>query len=283
MPHRPFDGFERMRSGPWAAFALLTVVSVSSSAQNTIYLLGEVHDNPQVHAQRFEFFENLLSKNFRPAIAMEQFDRENQPALDRAMRSCKDADCVIEKAGGKGWQWNFYKPVIEKALKFRLPIIAANLSSKDAMKVAREGFAAAISSETLREFNLDAPLDSDLFQQQKLAIDIGHCHTLPQSAFKGMVNAQVARDVWMAKMVREHGTEGLILLAGNGHVRKDIGVYHWLSSAERARTQVISYIEEASDESRRPDASISDRTIRLEPFERGDPCEAFTGKKKVLT
>jgi uncharacterized iron-regulated protein len=125
--------------------------------------------------------------------------------------------------------------------------------------------------------------DNFCVERPQQAIDIGHCHTLPQSAYKGMVNAQVACDVWMAKMVREHGTQGLILLAGNGQVRKDIGVYHWLSSAERARTQVISYIEDASDESRRPDASISDRTIRLEPFERGDPCEAFTGKKKVLT
>ena len=95
--------------------------------------------------------------------------------------------------------------------------------------------------------------------------------------------AQVAREVCMAKMVRKHGTQGLILLAGNCHLRKKIGVYHLLISAELAHTQDISHIEDASDESRRPDVSISDRTIRLEPFERGDPCKAFTGKKKVLT
>jgi uncharacterized iron-regulated protein len=272
-----------MKSGLWAAMALLAVASGSTSAQNTIYLLGEVHDNPNAHAQRFALIEKLLSKNFKPVIAMEQFDRDNQAALDQAMGSCKDSDCVIQKAGGKGWEWNFYKPVIETALKHRLPIIAANLSSKDAMKIARDGFGAAISPDTLRDFNLDAPLNSNLFEQQKKAIDVGHCHTLPASAFKGMVNAQVARDVWMAKTIRDNASHGLILLAGNGHVRKDIGVYHWLSSAERTRTQAIAYTEEESDAVSGSDTSVFDRTIRIEPFERDDPCEAFTGRVKIQT
>jgi uncharacterized iron-regulated protein len=272
-----------MKSVMWVAIALLATVSASASAQTTIYLLGEVHDNPKVHAQRFDLIEKLLSRDFRPVIAMEQFDRDNQAALDQAMNSCKDADCVIQKAGGQGWEWNFYKPVIETALKRRLPIIAANLSSKDAMKIVRDGFGAALSPETLRDFNLYAPLKSDLFEQQRKAIDIGHCHTLPASAFTGMVNAQVARDVWMAKMIRENSTHGLILLAGNGHMRKDIGVYHWLSRAERTRTQVIAYTEDENDTVAVPDTSVFDQTIRIEPFERNDPCEAFTGKIKIQT
>ena len=277
------DGFSRMKSGPLAATALLALACVSASAQNTIYLLGEVHDNPQAHAQRFELIEQLLSKSFEPVIAMEQFDRENQAALDQAMHSCKDADCVIQSAGGKGWQWNFYKPVIETALKRRLPIVAANMSSKDAMKIARDGLGAVIKPEALHDFNLDMPLDSDLFQKQKQAIEVGHCHTLPNSALKGMVNAQVARDVWMAKTIRENASHGLILLAGNGHVRKDIGVYHWLSKAERTRTQVIAYTEDDSDSVSGAETLVFDRSIRIEPFERNDPCEAFTGRVKTQT
>jgi uncharacterized iron-regulated protein len=272
-----------MKSVSWVAITWMAFASVSASAQNTIYLLGEVHDNPKAHAQRFELIEKLLSKNFKPVIAMEQFDRDNQAELDQAMNSCKDSDCVIQKAGGKGWEWNFYKPVIETALKRRLTIIAANLSSKDAMKIARDGLGAAISPQTLQDFNLDVPLENDLFQEQKKAIDVGHCHTLPASAFKGMINAQVARDVWMAKAIRDNASHGLILLAGNGHVRKDIGVYHWLSSAERARTQVIAYTEDESDSVSGPEKSVFDRIIRIEPFERNDPCEAFTGRIKIQT
>ena len=274
-----------MKAAQWAAMALLVVASFSVSAKDTIYLLGEVHDNPKAHAQRFDLIEKLLSDSFKPVIAMEQFDRDNQAALDHAMHACEDADCVIQKAGGKGWEWKFYKPVIETALKLRLSIIAANISSKDAMKIAREGLDAAMSPETLHDFNLDRPLDHDLFEKQKMAIEVGHCHKLPSSAFKGMVNAQVARDVWMAKTIRENASHGLILLAGNGHIRKDIGVYHWLSSAERTRTQVIAYTEDDGDGDAliRPETPVYDRTIRIEPFERDDPCEAFTGRIKIQT
>jgi uncharacterized iron-regulated protein len=268
-----------MRAGHFFAMALLAVACASASAQNTIYLLGEVHDNPEAHAQRFAFIEKLLSKGFKPVIAMEQFDRDKQAALDRAMASCKDADCVIAQAGGEGWLWNYYKPVIDAALKRRLPIVAANLSTADAMKIAREGLAAALSPETLHDFKLDLPLDSALFNKQKEAIDLGHCRMLPASAFKGMVNAQVARDVWMAKTIREKSAHGLILLAGNGHVRKDIGVHHWLSSPERSRTQAIAYSEDQDDAQ---DASVYDRNIRVEPFERDDPCEGFKRRTVAL-
>ncbi|NVO06844.1 MAG: ChaN family lipoprotein, partial [Rhodoferax sp.] len=199
---------------------------------------------------------------------------------DHAMAACADADCVIQEAGGKGWTWNFYKPVIETALKRKLSIVAANVSTADVFKIAREGLAAALSTEVLRDFQLDQPLDAALFDKQKEAIDQGHCHMLPPTAFKGMVNAQVARDVWMAKTVREHAAHGLILLAGNGHVRKDIGVYHWLGSAERARTQALAYTE---DEDEVPDSAVFDRNHRVERVERDDPCEAFAHRPQVQT
>jgi uncharacterized iron-regulated protein len=273
-----------MKRVQWTLVALMAFAGlsacVSASADDSIYLLGEVHDNPQAHAQRFRFMEQLLTKGYKPTIAMEQFDRDKQVDLDRAMSSCKDADCVIEQAGGRGWSWDFYKPVIETALKRRLHIVAANLSSADAMKIARDGLAAVIGAETLHDYNLDQPLDKTLFEKQKEAIDLGHCHMLPASAFKGMVNAQVARDIWMAKTIRENASQGLILLAGNGHVRKDIGVHHWLGSSERKRTQVIGYTE---DEGEVPGTEVFDRTVRVEPFDRGDPCKAFTHGARVQT
>lgn len=247
----------------------------SAFAQNTIYLLGEVHDNPDVHAKRFAFIEDLLAKGFRPVIAMEQFDRDKQGALSSALLSCRDADCVIQKAGGRGWTWDFYKPVIQTALKYRLKIVAANLSSVETMKVVREGLSAVIGSEVLREYKADLPLDARVYEKHQEAIDVGHCHALPASAFKGMVNAQIARDVWMAKTIRENATHGLILLAGNGHVRKDIGSYYWLSSAEQTRSQVFAFTEQDNDTK---DPLLFDQNVQVKPFDRADPCEVFKAK-----
>lgn len=146
------------------------------------------------------------------------------------------------------------------------------------MKIIRGGLGAVIDAETMRGFKLDQPLDSALFEIQKEAIDNGHCNMLPASAFNGMVNAQVARDVWMAKTIRNNASQGLILLAGNGHVRKDIGVYYWLSSSERMRTQVVAYSED-EDDALNP--LVFDRTVRVEPVKRDDPCETFRSRKKT--
>ena len=262
----------------WLAFA-----GVAVSAQSSIYLLGEVHDNPKAHSERLSFIEKLMSDKFRPAIAMEQFDREIQSLLNEAMTSCKNADCVIQKAGAKGWEWSFYKPIIDTAIRLRLPIIAANVSPKDTMKIVRDGLGSVLSAETLHEFKLDRPLEKEMFEKQKIAIDDGHCRTLPKSAFKGMVNAQVARDVWMAKVIRENSSHGLILLAGNGHIRKDVGVYHWLSDEERLRTTVVAFTEIDMGSAEAPITTLYDKNIRVEPFDRGDPCEAFTGRIKIKT
>lgn len=265
------------------AIAYLALANTSASAKSSIYLLGEVHDNPKVHSERFIFIEKLVADEFRPVIAMEQFDRENQALLNDAMLSCRNADCVIQKAGGKGWQWDFYKPIIETAIKLRLPIIAANISSKDTMKIVRGGFGAALDDETMLEFKLDTPLDNEVFQKQEIAIDDGHCNMLPKSALKGMINAQVARDVWMAKVIRDNSQRGLILVAGNGHIRKDVGVYHWLSKEDRVRTQVIAFIEAESGLVAASDLSFYDKVFGFKPVDRADPCEAFTGRSKTTT
>jgi hypothetical protein len=47
-------------------------------------LLGEVHDNAAQHALRRDLLAALLARGDRPALLLEQFDRERQAALDAA-------------------------------------------------------------------------------------------------------------------------------------------------------------------------------------------------------
>jgi uncharacterized iron-regulated protein len=83
--------------------------------------------------------------------------------------------------------------------------------------------------------------------------------------------AQVARDVWMAHVLREHPQSTVLLLAGNGHVRKDAGVYHWLSPQERQRTQVHAYVETPQPD----EAALFDQIHAIAAVKREDPCAAF--------
>jgi len=234
-----------------------------------VLLLGEVHDNPDGHARRYAWLEARVDAGWRPTIAMEQFDRDRQADLDRALAECADAACVIRRAepDGQRWEWPLYAPVIELALARRLPLRAANLSRADASRVVREGYRAALDDATIASFGLDRPLARDLADGQRRAIDEGHCHQLPASIAEGMVRAQVARDVWMAKVVAaEAGRgDGVALLAGNGHVRRDLGVPRWLEGTAGARAFSVGFVEE-------PAEGTFDERVAIVPHPRVDPC-----------
>lgn len=234
-----------------------------------VLLLGEVHDNPDGHARRYAWLEARVDAGWRPTIAMEQFDRDRQADLDRALAECADAACVIRRAEPEGqrWEWPLYAPVIELALARGLPLRAANLSRADASRVVREGYRAALDDATIASFGLDRPLARDLADGQRRAIDEGHCQQLPASIAEGMVRAQVARDVWMAKVVAaEAGRgDGVALLAGNGHVRRDLGVPRWLEGTAGARAFSVGFVEE-------PAEGTFDERVAIVPHPRVDPC-----------
>ena len=246
-------------------------LALSAAAEPAIYLLGEIHDNPEGHALRLEQIAEIVRSAPQPVIAMEQFDRERQADLSAAQKTCQDASCVIERAGGKGWEWDFYKPVIDLALRQRIPLVAANVSPQDARLVMRDGLSAALSAPLRKAFGLDAGVPPEVDAIQREAVFQGHCRMVPKSALGGMALAQVARDVWMAHVLREHPQSTVLLLAGNGHVRKDAGVYHWLSPLERQRTLVHVYLETPQA----ADTTLFDQVHGVAPVVRDDPCSAF--------
>ncbi|MFA9440985.1 ChaN family lipoprotein [Uliginosibacterium sp. sgz301328] len=238
-------------------------------AARHVVLLGEVHDNAEGHRIRFDMLKRRVDAGWRPVIAMEQFDLDRQAALDDALRTCADAACVIHAASpaNAGWQWRFYEPVIDLALQQHLRIVAANVSRADAARVMREGFGAVLDADTIRAAGLDQPLPADIDRAQTRAVDDGHCGLLPPAMLPLMVRAQVARDAGMARAVQAHAKEGVVLLAGNGHVRRDIGVARWFSSVAPNDLIAVGFVEGGAPEGQ------FDAVVTLAPIDRGDPCE----------
>ena len=246
---------------------------------DAVVLLGEVHDNPEQHRQRLAVLRRAFVAGWRPAIAMEQFDRERQADIERARRERpRDAQHVIalatssNNALGRGWNWDFYRPFVELALEYDVPLIAANLSNADTGKVVKSGYAAVFSDTTLAALGLDRAVPHDLQAAQEREIDAGHCHALPQSMWAAMARAQFARDAVMAAVLREHGKPGVVLLAGNGHVRRDIGVPRWLASADKGRAISIGYLEGNDTHEL---ATPFDAVVWTVASARPDPCVEF--------
>jgi uncharacterized iron-regulated protein len=233
-----------------------------------VLLLGEVHDNAQGHKLRYELLRQRVEAGWRPAIVMEQFDRENQDVLSKAQTGCLDAQCVIRVAGGARWDWQLYYPVIQLALTYQLPLVAGNLSRADASRVVRDGVASSFDQQSIKDYQLDQPVPAAVISVQQQEIVAGHCNMLPEMMVGGMVNAQVARDIWMAKIIRDQQPKDVVLIAGNGHVRKDIGVGYWLNRVTPALTmRSVGFIEGGDDGGR------YDSIQTLAAQTRDDPCK----------
>ena len=243
-----------------------------------LVLLGEVHDNAALHRLRLDALRRAFAAGWRPAIVMEQFDRERQVDIDRARRERPtDAQHVIDAAGGSGWDWRFYRPFVDLALTYEVPLVAANLSNADSTKVARSGTAAVFDSAAAAALRLDRDVAPDWQRAQEHEIDLGHCGALPSSLWPRMARAQLARDAVMAQALRDHAARGAVLLAGNGHVRRDIGVPRWLEwGGEPGRVVVIGFVEAGDDATR---AAAFDAVVRAPAAERADPCAAFAVPK----
>lgn len=240
-----------------------------------IWLMGEVHDHPSGHFYRFNDLQSMLGGAWRPALLMEQFDTQRQADLTRAWQTCSQAACVIAAAGGKGWDWPLYEPLIDLALKYRLPLVAANLSRDQLMGVMKQGFGAQFDDATIERFHLNRPLPQPWLDRQRQAIAVGHCNLLPASQVDPMVRAQAARDIEFARLIEQYAGQGVVLIAGNGHVRRDLGVYAWLPQDLRSRVTIAGYVEPDG-----LDFTSYDRLRLLEPHPRPDPCEVFRRSRR---
>jgi uncharacterized iron-regulated protein len=255
----------------------------AASAQADLVLLGEVHDNPDHHRLQRELLEGLVRAGRRPAVAMEQFDRERQAALDRA-RAERPADPEhVAAAGGfdrRGWRWSFYEPLVELALAHGLPLVAANLSRAEGARIVELG-PAALGAESVARLGLDRPWPAARTAALEAAVREGHCGQLPERVVPRMAQAQRARDAVMAELLLSRSSSGAVLIAGNGHVRRDLGVPTHLAALAPERTALSVGILEVEDGVDQPgdyvapaagDAPQFDFVLFTPRVERADPC-----------
>jgi uncharacterized iron-regulated protein len=238
-------------------------------------LLGEVHDHPAHHTLR----AGLLAQLAPAEVFFEQFDRENDAALREAQRAFANAD-ALAKAGrlDKAWRWPLHRPLVDTALAARMPVRAANLSNADTRRIATAGVLGA-DDASLVEILARADWSEARDRSMSTAIVDGHCGALPARAVPAMALAQRARDAAIAQAVSASG-EAVVLIAGNGHVRRDLGVPAYLP--RDAAVFSLGLIETRPEEAdprgygRGADAEPAyDAIWFTAPHPRPDPCEAF--------
>jgi uncharacterized iron-regulated protein len=196
---------------------LTPVMLVESLASATHVLVGEKHDNPDHHRLQLWLLQQLHDRRPQGSLLMEMIEPAQQAAVDRLQNQTPQDSGALEREleWSEGWDWALYGPLVRWGLSHPERLLAANLGA-----------------EEMRAIYQAPPPTSPVYDGAAIkalndAISSSHCSKLPESQFPAMLSIQQARDAHMAGQLIEAPTPAL-LLAGNFHVRKDLGApLHW--------------------------------------------------------
>lgn len=255
--------------------------------RSQVLLLGETHDNPEHHRLQQQLLAAQLDAGARPAVVFEQFDVDRQQALDAARQQGTDADALARHGGmAKGWNWDFYRPLVATALASDLPIVAANLSREQLRPVIRGGYAAFDAAELAR-LQVEAAWSAGRQAYVSKLIEASHCNQISSELRDGLVRSQRLRDAVMADVMLPHLGRGVVAVIGRGHARRDVGVPRYIDIRQPGTAVLTIGFVEVSPEQTNPEAYEADHAEGVAPYdviwftprtERPDPCADF-GKR----
>jgi uncharacterized iron-regulated protein len=241
-----------------------------------IVLLGEQHDNAVDHALRGALLSAFAAQ--RPAVVFEQFADRDTPIPFPPSGQSEEAWLDASGFDRQGWQWPLHRPVVDAAIAHARSLWGSNLSRALLGPVVREGEAAV--PMPIRRLMDAAPLDSAAIAATDSELQVSHCGQLPQSLIAGMRTAQAARDAAMARALllagAGTGQRPEWLMAGNGHVRRDLGVPRILRAAvPQAQVLAVGLLEreENGDLPATADRRAYDLVIVTPRAQREDPCK----------
>ena len=241
---------------------------VAHLRQQDVVLLGELHDNAQHHALRAGLIKQLARAKL--TVVAEHLPDGARVKAEGALLS----DLQAAGFDAKGWSWPLHLPLFEAVRTADLLLVGGNLPKGFSKRLYSEGEAGlpAPLAQTYRAATLDATatlrLDKDLID--------GHCGKLPDKYLQPMRLVQRATDLSMAQALLDH--QPSVLVAGNGHVRKDYGVPQVLRAlAPGLKFTSVGFYEndQPLEELVKSFGGRYDILWLTEPAQRTDPCADF--------
>ena len=193
-----------------------------------LLLVGEQHDAPEHQRLQRQLVEWLAARGQLAALTLEMAERGQSTAgLPRDAGAAEVRRALAWDDAG--WPWSAYGPVVMAAVRAGVPVLGANLP--------RSGLRAAMADAAL-----DARLPAAALAEQRQRLRDGHCGLLPETQLAPMTRVQIARDIAMAEVAAGARQPGrtVLLVAGNGHVHRALGVPRHLPPDVQARVLAAS-------------------------------------------
>ena len=190
-------------------------------------LLGENHDNPDHHILQAKMIDDITQFGRRPNIVFEMiprslggeasiYDLNKDPQLNDFAKRLRWEE--------RGWNsWDIYRPIALAAAVDGLRMLPGNLDRATIRKLYASG--TVLSKEDRQRFMVDeqpSPTHQTSLNQELIA---SHCGMIDEESLPAMSRIQRTKDGSMADaLISASVRSGAVLIAGNGHVRKDRGV-----------------------------------------------------------
>lgn len=209
-----------------------------------VLLLGETHDNPAHHEFQQKILQARLDAGARPALLMEQLDRDSQPALNAALANTnRDEALSLVKKLIKFSNWQSYIELLTIAYDHQLPVIAANVSSQYLQPVIWRGFAALDEGE-IQHLAIDTVWDEPRQKYLQRHMGGAHCGQLREELRVGLTRSQRLRDAQMVDSGVSSIDRGIIAVIGRDHARLDVGLpIYFAARAPAARVVTMGLVE----------------------------------------
>ncbi|GAW36637.1 hypothetical protein RA2_03711 [Roseovarius sp. A-2] len=246
----------------------VTLCAAGPVASQDVAILGEVHDNPDHHAEQAAQVARL-----QPAAIVFEMLTEDQAA--RATPGLRGDAAALAEAldwADSGWpDFTMYHPIFTAAPE---AVIYGALVPRDAARaVFDSGPSEAFGPEAAR-YGLDRDLDPEEQATREAMQMAAHCDALPEEMLPGMVAVQRLRDAVLARAVVQAVDETggpVVVITGNGHARRDWGVPAVLDKiAPDLDIWVLGQTED-----NRPLEGGFDAIKSAPAAPRPDPCAAF--------
>lgn len=261
-------------------------------------LLGEKHDNEKHHAFQSIMVSLAGGSGKTGQLIAEMIEPQHQDVLDRINKvysidesKVDDVFALNEEKEGllaslgddlnwekRGWpHWESYKTIFITGLEWGWPLTAGNPNRETIMSIGRGG---KLGPDLLTNLRWDQNYSQEQTDSLLDELVESHCGMMGRESMQPLVTLQRLKDAHMARAMRQglpkNGVS--VLIAGNGHVRKDRGVPFFLDGDKKTvSVAIIEVVRDQLEASSYPafDPKLYDYVWFTPRVDEIDPCDKF--------
>jgi len=195
-----------------------------------VIFVGESHNQIEHHQNQVKVLQGLLEKGKEVVVAMEMFERSQQPILDRWSQGLlTEEEFLKEVQWEKTWSMDYelYKGILDEVKNHRLKLLGLNVPRDLVRKVAQNGI------DGLSPADREALPELDLTDHQHRTYIKSIYQSHHGGSAKDLEHFYQAQSLWdegmaetLSEFIKAPEGEGktTLVYAGNGHVVFDFGI-----------------------------------------------------------